>query len=71
MAPASYIASEKTIIMVSHDEAFLDAVTNHTWEMDPLHRAVSSIPFSAYSIKTSPWSSSEGYTKSNRNAANV
>ena len=46
----SIIASGKTVIMVSHDEAFLDAVADHVWEIDADHKSltISGAQYSAY-----------------------
>jgi ATPase subunit of ABC transporter with duplicated ATPase domains len=46
----SIIASGKTVIAVSHDEAFLDAIATHIWEMNADDRTlhVSGSKYSAY-----------------------
>ncbi|KAJ8599835.1 hypothetical protein CTAYLR_005601 [Chrysophaeum taylorii] len=44
------LASGKAVVVVSHDEAFLDAVADHVWDVDPDKRSlsVSGARYSAY-----------------------
>lgn len=43
-------ATDKTVVLVSHDGAFLDAVADHVWDIDPLKHSitVSGAAFSSF-----------------------